>query len=419
MSYYESMTLSNGLKVVYVPHKVGSVTCCLRGLAGSNYETANETGAAHILEHLCTFGSENYDSAEALRELVTKRGGRITGTTSRDDVAFLTKTLKESYQDGLNYLFEIFSRPVLTTKNLEKTKNIIKHEIYQNMENPVKHVGRVSYKILYPNQRFSNFNTGGVEDLKNIKLKNVEDFKNKFYAPSNFVLSVCGDLNLKDFFLTTENIFKHIPDFKVNAKLTHRPNYKRGFYIENRSNLNQLHLKIDYHGYKTSQRQKYAAYLLAKLFLNDLKINLRDYINPYILDVSSFNSNSYGLFGLYTAIEPNKLVNFFEIYKDTINLLCNKNVNRSKLEIIKNKTKADFEFNLEKTSLRADFYSELHLYDNLTQDHAEEIQNYLSCTPSEIKKTASQIFGQEPKITVLDKNLTKENLSKTYARVFD
>lgn len=409
---------SNGLKVILVPHRVGSVTACLRGLAGSNNEKLTELGAAHLLEHLLTFKSKNFFKEGRLRNIVLQKGGRTTGTTSRDDVAYLVKTLKEDYQRGLLFLSEIFFYPVLDKKDFEKSKKIVTHEILQNMESPSKHLSRISYRLLYPGQRFSKLNTGNIQDIDHLSLEILENFREKYYHPRNFVLSVCGDLNEKEFFNQAEKYFSHPADNQKNKvkKPKHLPNKLFGFQIENRLDISQLYLKIDYHGYTTSDKKKYSAFLLARY----LDYKLKQIINssydqsklaPYSLEVASFSSHSYGLFSLFTTIKPKDLKNFLYLYHLALNRILRGNINDSDLKYIKLKLKADFEFTLEKTSLRADYYSELFLYDQISYSHSEEIKNYLSVTKKEILNTAGNLFSENPKVSLIDKNMANNEFS--------
>ena len=169
-------TLKNGMKVVYSPLNVNTVTCCLRGLAGSSYEKQEEIGAAHTLEHLVTYGSKSFPTSYELQNTVLKNGGRITATTSRDDVAFLTKTLTTNFTDGLVFLSEIFLKPLLFEIDLDNAKRTIFQEILQNVENPSKHIGRISYKNLFQNQRFTHFNTGSINQFYKLKLIHIINF---------------------------------------------------------------------------------------------------------------------------------------------------------------------------------------------------------------------------------------------------
>jgi predicted Zn-dependent peptidase len=412
--------LNNGLQIILIPHKVGSVTSCLRGLAGSNFESPQQVGASHALEHLLTFKSQNFKREGHLRNIILQSGGRITGTTSRDDVAYLVKTLKKDYQKALLFLSEIFYHPYLEESDLDKTKKIISHEIQQNIENPQKHLARISYRLLYPGQRFSKLNTGNIDDLDKLNLETLKVFRKKFYQPQNFVLSVCGDLNEKEFFSSAEKLFSSGKNEKKKvSKPRHHPNKLFGYQIETRPRLSQLYLKIDYFGYSTSEKEKYPAFLLARYFAYKLKQLMQSSystagVAPYTLDVASFSSHSYGLFSLYTVIKPEDLRKYFYLYNTAINEVSEKKIVSQDLKYLKNKLQADFEFTFEKTSLRADFYSELYLYDQLTKSHNEELKNYLAVRNTEISQVAREIFSQKPKVTILDQNLTKEKFIKSF-----
>lgn len=426
MPSVKSITLVNGLKIVHVPHNVGSVTACLRGLAGSNYEKDDEIGAAHVLEHLCSYATSKYNTPKKLRNVILSGGGRVTGTTSRDDVAFFAKVLKKDLPQTIEYLGQIFSQPILSFENLKVTINIIKHEIYQNIEDPKKHIGRISYKILYPNQRLAVYNTGRVEDLEKLSLEKVVRFKERLYYPANFVLSVCGDFPSKKLFALAEEYFGKIIDESPKRQPNLKPSYKPAILLENRDDLAHMHLKIDYHGYKTDHKMKYPAYLLAIILRNRLNTSLRSdntqgslgSVSPYILDSSSFNSNSYGLFGTYTAIKSEQFKGFLETYKKVTGHLSKNAITQQELLFARNKAQADLEFALEKTSLRADFYSELYLYQNLTDSHEKEISRYANCTKKNILDTAKDVFSQNPKMTIIDNKSTKPEVEKVYRKTF-
>ncbi len=419
MSVPKSKTLVNGLRIVYIPHVVGSVTVCLRGLAGSNYEKPYEIGAAHVLEHLSTFRSKKYSRDNFLRNIIFNNGGRITGTTSRDDVAYLVKTLKRDYRKALLFLSEVFFHPLLLENDLNKTKSIITHEIMQNIEDPKRHIGRISYKIMYPAQRFAELNTGNFRHLKSLTLENIKNFRKKHYKPANFVLAVSGDLNENELFLTVEKLFSQGKKEPRQPVLKHQENKGLAYQIENRANLKQTHIKIDYHGFNTGNIKKYAAFLLAKLFHHYLWKNIHasyesSHLAPYVLDSASFSSHTYGLFGTYTGVKPGDLKNFLLIYKKTIKNILQEKILENDITFVKNKINADFEFVMEKTSLKADFYSELFLYQNLTNNHQDELKNYLRVTKRDLIKTAKETFEQKPKITIIDRALNKKSFEKIW-----
>lgn len=399
MAIVHSKRLRNGLRVVVTPHKVDSITLCLRGLAGSNYENRKELGAAHFLEHLLLETSD--------KNMILSLGGRITATTSRDDVAFLVKLLKEDLAVGIKYLAEVYTNEDYSQNSLRSVKNTIKHEIRQNSENPIKHIGRIAYKILYPNQRFSILNTGTLEDVEVLEKDSLKSFRKKHYELNNFVLSVCGDIEPQNVFKFAERHFKFKEKKKVKFALNHNYSKNLAFQVEKRASLQQTHLRIDYEGFKTSDNKKYPALIAAKIIRDQVYKKLRT--RPYILDVASFSSNSYGLFGLYTAISEDMLDEFFASY-----IFALKKCRANGISEYKKKIHTDFVFALEKTSLRADHYSELYLYKNNEKNHLEEIEKVMQCSEADVEEIIREVREANPKITVLTKNLAAEDIKNIY-----
>ncbi len=413
--------LNNGLKIAFVPYpSVGSITICLRGLAGSNYEDCNEVGVAHLLEHYVTYGSKNYPSANSLRNMITKKGGRVTGTTSRDEVAFLTKTLKEDYETGLEFLSEIFLRPTLSIDNLEKVKGTIYQEIHQNIENPQLYIGRLAYNIMFPNQRASYLNTGDIGQVAKIKHEAIMKFWKKLYKPANFVISASGNVQPKKFIKTVEKYFYNGVDTNTirTSKPSLAPSKEFLVQVKKRNELGQTHIRIDYIGFKTDDEKKYPALVLSKAMQNELNAELNNTLGVdfYTLNTMSFSSNTYGLFSSYAAVNSEGVQKFFELYNRIISKFKKDLITLDFLDLIKSKIKADFEFSYEKTSLRADLYSELILFDQIERNHKRALQKYLDVLQRNILDIANEIFSQEPKITILDKNLTRNNIIKSFLK---
>lgn len=409
-------TLKNGLKVILIPYKVDTVTCCLRGFAGSNYEQPQEIGAAHFLEHMITYGDEKYGSD--FRNIITKTGGRITATTSRDDVAFLTKTTRDSYIKGIEYLGKLFNTKNLNSDYFGQNLMAISQEILLNEENPQRNIGRISYKILYPNQRFSTYNTGKIQDIKKLDVNKLTKFKDKHYSPKNFIISICGDIKTSQSLEAVNEFFGSSRDTAGNKDLMHKPNYEKAFLTKFIPSLKQTHIKVDYHGFKTNESQKYSAVICANIFNNLLKHNIlnSERLGPYICDTASFSSNSYGLWGTYISLAHDQVGEFFKVYAQTKNQILCRNYNNNLIKNAKTKINADFIFQLEKTSLRADYYSELYLYKNISKSHQEELDHINGTTILEINNNFINILSQHPKITCISSKISNSLLQDLWEK---
>lgn len=391
--------LRNGLKIVVVPHKVKTITACLRILCGSNIENKKEIGAAHMLEHLSMRAASKTERANK----ILFNGGRFTGTTSRDDVAFFAKIMKKDLPNALDFLRSCITLTDFSQTDLQKTKEEVCQEINMNIQDPMKYVYRLSYKNIFPNQRPAEFNTGDISHVKALSLDTLINFKTQYYDPSKAVVSICGDVSAKDIFNFAEDIFGNLEKKDTDNSVNLYPYEKSSVISAERKGIPLTYLKIDSIGYKASDKRKYPAFLLGFI----IKARLKKLLNAYTLDAFSFSSNSYGIFSVAAAVSNKQDRIIFENIKKQQEDLMNNDMSAQELNYAKNKLLADFEFSMEKTSLRADYFSELFLYNQVTRDYKKDIENYMKCTDKDIKEIAKELFAQPVKVCVLSENASK------------
>ena len=291
----EKFNLKNGLKICIIPNKsVGSVTIHLKGIAGSNFEKPNQVGSAHLLQHLnLTQGNKNK---------ILSRGGKIIGVTSRDDVLYMVKVLKEDVIDSLEFLSTIFTKKEFSQNEFEKQKEVAIQEVTRVKNAPEKLVTRISNKLMFPKDRMAKFNTGDEIDIRRLQINNIYDFRDEHYFPNNFVLVISGAVSIKNVLSYVQKYFGGFTKGLSAEYATH--NLDTGFSSQNYvlQNSKQAHVKIDFNGYKTSENKKYAALVLSYLIDSYLKNLIKETIGlAYKINCSSISTGSYGTFSIYFA----------------------------------------------------------------------------------------------------------------------
>jgi predicted Zn-dependent peptidase len=395
--------LKNGLEFVFIPHKdVESVTIHFRGLAGSNYEKDNEIGVAHLTEHILTNNNQ---------DLINSVGGKIVAVTSRDDVLYMVKILKKDAERGFEFLIDNMTNPLITIKDVIIKKELITQEIRRHNNNPEKLITRLAYKTLFSNSRMALLNTGSTEDVQKLSAGTIHKFIERNYHPRNFILTVSGNFE-PDKIL--EIASRHFEKFGVTQKKFERNTVKvsqnNKFVIQNflMPTTNQTHLKIDFYGYKLSDEKRYAAEYLGKIldfYIKNKIVNQYGY--SYKCGCGSFSSGNYGIFGV-TAAFDNK--NLEKVLTEIKNIFDNVKtlVTRDLIEQVKNNLVAEFIFDFEKTSVRADFYSQMWLHNLNRPTHKQELENYKFVGREEILQVAHEIFSQRPKVTVISKESVED-----------
>src|SRR5690242_6385352 len=82
---HQRTTLSNGLRILTetMPH-TRSVSISIYVGAGSRYETREQAGLSHFVEHLLFKGTERRPTARELSEAIDSVGGLLNGGTDRE-----------------------------------------------------------------------------------------------------------------------------------------------------------------------------------------------------------------------------------------------------------------------------------------------------------------------------------------------
>lgn len=204
---YEGV-LPNGLKVQVVPKEGYSSYYAVFGTnyggAMRNFELDGEkistpAGVAHFLEHKM-FDLPDGDNALSL---LSENGADPNAFTSSGITCYYFKCTT-GFEKNLRMLLHFVSTPYFTPETVDKEQGIIGQEIRMTEDSP----GTVLYynllSCLYENHPIKDKVAGTIDSISEITDKTLYDCHRVFYAPSNMVLCVEGDVNPEDIFRIAE-----------------------------------------------------------------------------------------------------------------------------------------------------------------------------------------------------------------------
>jgi predicted Zn-dependent peptidase len=213
----ERFTLPNGLRVVLSPDRSAPVI----GVAvvydvGIRSEPEGRTGFAHLFEHLMFQGSENLEKLAHFR-YVQASGGVFNGSTHLDYTDYYESLPSNALERALFLEADRMRSPRITAENLANQIAVVKEEIRVNVMN--RPYGGFPW-LLLPPVMFSTFPNahdgyGSFVDLEAATAEDAASFFDTFYAPSNAVLAVAGDIDLAE---ATALIEKHFGGIAARPK---------------------------------------------------------------------------------------------------------------------------------------------------------------------------------------------------------
>ncbi len=216
---YEKFTLPNGLTVlVHEDHKAPIVAVNTWYHVGSKNEKPGKTGFAHLFEHLMFGGSDNFKGRYI--DAMEKIGATdLNGTTSEDrtnyfenvPVTALDQTLfLES--DRMGHFYNSINKEVLDLQ-----RGVVQNEKRQGENQPYAIAEELIVKNTAPaGHPYSWTVIGAMEDLDAAALADVQKWFQTYYGPSNAVLVLAGDIDLKT---AKEKVTKYYGDIPPGPPL--------------------------------------------------------------------------------------------------------------------------------------------------------------------------------------------------------
>ena len=191
-------TLANGLTVFVIPKRGFSnfYACFATNYGGAHrrFEINGEhidtpAGVAHYLEHKMF---DMPDGGSALK-LLSANGANPNAFTSAGITCYYF-SCTDGFEDNLRMLLQFVSTPYFTPETVEKERGIISQEIRMGEDNPGMVLYYNTLKLLYAHHPIRDRVAGTVESIAEIDDKTLYDCHKVFYAPSNMVLCVEGDV---------------------------------------------------------------------------------------------------------------------------------------------------------------------------------------------------------------------------------
>jgi zinc protease len=213
----EVKKLANGLTVVASEdHTAPTFGLCLAYRIGFRLEPKGRTGFAHLFEHMMFEGTPA--APKGTLDRVIEGGGGVLNGSTRYDYTNYIETAPVSALDAILWLEADRMKTLdFSEKNLANQRDVVKEEIRVNVKN--KPYGLFFWTDVagkaFDKWENAHDGYGSFEDLDAAKIGDVESFFQGFYAPSNAVLAIVGDVTPAEVFAKAEKFFGQIPARKT------------------------------------------------------------------------------------------------------------------------------------------------------------------------------------------------------------
>lgn len=217
-SEVQEFKMANGMKVlVKEDHRAPIVVSQIWYKVGGSYEHSGITGVSHVLEHMMFKGTKKHAAGEFSR-IIAENGGRENAFTGKDYTAYFQQLEKSRLKVSFEMEADRMRNLTLPEKEFKKELAVVMEERRMRTEDKASALtAEQFYATAFTNNPYHQPIIGWMNDLESMKVSDLRDWYEKFYAPNNATLVVVGDVNAKDTFELAKKYFSDIKPSNITA----------------------------------------------------------------------------------------------------------------------------------------------------------------------------------------------------------
>jgi zinc protease len=219
---YERFVLENGLTViVHEDHKAPIVAINTWYHVGSKNEKLGKTGFAHLFEHLM-FGGSEHAKGRYIDAMERIGATDLNGTTNTDRTNYFENVPTSAVDftlwmesDRMGHLLGSVDQ-----NTLDLQRGVVQNEKRQGENQPYGVTEQLITQNTYPaGHPYSWTTIGDMADLDAASMKDVQEWFKTYYGPSNVVIVLAGDIDVKT---AREKVTKYFGDIPAGPPVAHQ-----------------------------------------------------------------------------------------------------------------------------------------------------------------------------------------------------
>jgi predicted Zn-dependent peptidase len=204
--------LSNGLRVVVTPQPgLHRAHVSLWARVGSRFETPENNGIGHFLEHMIYRGTRRVQSAHAVNLAFEQLGGSLYASTQVDHGVFSLTLPPETLVEASTLFGEVVSQPAFLDIDIER--GIVLEEILEDLDDEGRQVDadNISRALIYREHPLGFTITGSQAQVRSFDEAALRTCHERHYTAENAVLAFGGAVDADAAIALAERDFGALP----------------------------------------------------------------------------------------------------------------------------------------------------------------------------------------------------------------
>ncbi len=206
--HYQRTVFPNGLRLLTAPMPgMRSASIALYFTVGSRYETQEQAGISHFIEHMVFKGSERYPTARHISKAIEGVGGMFNASTDKELTTYTARVPGEYLSTIMSVFADMVRRPLFDPVEIEKERDVITEELSSTRDDPQEWVHLLIDEIMWPDLPLGRDDAGRIETVSRLTRQDLLDYQRAYYQPGALIISVAGNIDTAHITDLTEQLF--------------------------------------------------------------------------------------------------------------------------------------------------------------------------------------------------------------------
>ena len=393
----EEFVLSNGLRVVAEPiEHFPSVSVGLWIGAGSMYETAEESGLSHFVEHMLFKSTENRSTKEIAVEM-DALGGQVNAFTAKECTCYYAKVIAEHLPRAMDLLCDLLLNARMDEAEFEKERGVILEEIAMCEDTPEDLVYDLLAEAYFGEHPLARPILGTHDQIASVT-------RDALLAKA---------MNKGDY----ERAEKLLGGWQAEG-VTHIPAPVKGTtprVLTRKKDIEQVHMCLAFPGVQQDEDDLYPLSVMNNLFGGGMSSRLFQRIREEmgaVYSVYSFPSTytNCGTFTVYAGTSPESAQKVADELHHQIRLLCEDGVTQEEFERAKEQLKVSYVLGLESSSSRMSAIGRSKLLRGKAVDPQDVIRKIEAVTKEDVERVTREMFSKDCAASAVGRNIEQLKL---------
>jgi predicted Zn-dependent peptidase len=395
---YKKTVLKNGLTVILesIPH-VRSVTMGFWVKAGAVYETIENNGICHFIEHLMFKGTKKRDPKE-IASTLDRVGGQLNAFSSKEFTCYYAKVIDQHIDIALELLSDLLLNSVFNEKEIEREKKVIIEEIKMYEDAPDELVHEMFSQNLWKNSSWGQPILGTEEIINRIQRDDIVNFYKDFYTPGNTIVSIAGNFDHARVIQKLEELFEEshgsAPLIEIGP-----PKVNKGSIVKAKD-IEQVHLCMGFPGVTKFDTDKYALTILSIALGGGMSSRLFQEIREkrglvYTIYCYQTDYKTAGLFNVYAGFSKENLQPLIDIVIKELDSVSKKGFDADELLRAREQLKGSMIMGLESTNNRMSRNARLEIYYNEHRSIDDLIKEIDQVENDDVMRVMQRLYSRD------------------------